>query len=107
MNKKLSHSDLNFLTGHIEQQPDNKFQGLYWLDNQVDLQQFKEAIGAKLVWKYRLYFFNELEQSKEPVDNQNNLTGFTDKEAALIKRMREKTSSKSKKPKKKAVTKIM
>ena len=90
VNKRLSQSELNFLTGYIEQRPDNKFHGLYWLDNQVDLRAFKEAIGGKLIWKYRLNFFNDLEQAKELSDNQDDSTSFTDKENALIKAMRKK-----------------
>ena len=87
VNKKLAQSDLNFLTGYIEQRPDNKFHGLYWLDNRIDLRLFKEAIGGKVIWKYRLRFYNELEQAKDSFSNQ---TDFSEKENAMIKSMRTK-----------------
>lgn len=90
VNKKLSHSDLTFLTGYTEQLPDSRYQGLYWLDNQVSLREFKEAIGGKLVWKYRLTFFNELEQSKKFDTDLGETPPFSPKENALIQAMRRK-----------------
>jgi hypothetical protein len=89
VNKKLSHSNLDFLTGYVEQLPNNKHQGLYWLDNQVSLREFKEAIGGKLVWKYRLTFLNELEQVK-PKTDIGEASEFSAKENALIQAMRRK-----------------
>ena len=90
VNKRLSNSDLNFLTGYIEQQPDGKYNGLYWLDSKVDLKQFKEAIGGKVVWKYRLNFFNELSQPKNTEGNSAEPNTFSEKENAMIKAMRKK-----------------
>jgi len=92
VNKKLSQSDLNFLTGHIEHRPDKKFYGLYWLDNRVAIRQFKEAIGGKLIWKYRLRFFNELDQAVKPNEKQRGSISFSKKETALIKAMRKKSA---------------
>lgn len=89
VNKKLSRSDLNYLTGYIELRLDNKYHGLYWLDNQVDLREFKEAIGGKIVWKYRLSFYNELEQTMIG-GKQNKSSVFSRKETAMIKAMRAK-----------------
>jgi hypothetical protein len=91
VNKKLNQSDLNFLTGYIEQRPDSKFHGLYWLDNKVEMRQFKEAIGAKNIWKYRLNFFFELEYEKE-LGGKTEPTSFSEKEKALIKSMRMRKS---------------
>lgn len=91
VNKKLSHSDLNYLTGFMEQRPDNKFHGLYWLDYTIDLRQLKEAIGAKLIWKYRLGFFNELDQSGNSIPDQADTRGrFSEKENSMIQAMRQK-----------------
>lgn len=86
VNKKLSRSDLNFLTGYFELRPDNKYHGLYWLDNEVDLRQFKEAIGGKIIWKYRLSFYNDLEQTNNR-SKQINSNVFSRKETAMIKSM--------------------
>jgi len=91
VNKKLSQSDLKFLLGHIEHRPDKKFYGLYWLDSSVTLREFKEAVGGKLVWKYRLRFFNELDQAEKP-NEKRNANSFSKKEAALIKAMRKKSA---------------
>lgn len=91
VNKKLAQSDVVFLPGIIEQRPDKKYQGLYWVDTHVDLRTLKEAISGKLIWKYRLNFFNEIEptvtdQITEPESD------FSDKENAMIKSMRAKDS---------------
>lgn len=94
VNKKLTHSDLNYLPGYMEQRPDNKFHGLYWMDNQVDLRQIKEAIGGKIIWKYRLYFLNELDQTTNPSDVSSETTSFSPKERAMIKAMRKRDQKK-------------
>ncbi len=91
VNKKLSNSDLNYLTGFMEQRPDNKFHGLYWIDNTIELKRLKEAIGAKLIWKYRLEFFNELDQSGNSIPAQEGIRArFSEKENSMIKAMRQK-----------------
>jgi hypothetical protein len=93
VNKKLSHSDLNFLSGYMEQRPDGTYRGLYWIDNQVDMRQFKEAVSGKLVWKYRLRFFTELEQQQLDETFLGDIESFSDKEKALIKSMRQKSAA--------------
>jgi hypothetical protein len=92
VNKKLSNSDLSYLNGFVEQLPDGKYQGLYWLDNKVDLRTFKEAITGKLVWKYRLNFFHELEQPTKIKSNDDNPESLSIKENALLKAMRNNSS---------------
>ena len=85
--KKLSHSDIRYLPGFIEKQ-DEKFLGLIWIDNQVDLREFKEAITAKLIWKYRLQFFNEIEKTKPLEGNPLQTSILSEKEHTLLKAMR-------------------
>ncbi|MEQ8424341.1 MAG: hypothetical protein RIA63_06500, partial [Cyclobacteriaceae bacterium] len=61
---------------------------MYWLDKNVSLRSFKEAIGAKAIWKYRIKFFGTLEQfiaSQEKVEDRSALTP---QDKALIKEMR-------------------
>ena len=87
VNKKLSQSNLTFLPGFIEQREDGKYQGLYWLDNKAELRKFKEAITGKIIWKYRLHFFTEIEESKRD-GNQRPTNEFTAKENALMESMR-------------------
>ena len=90
VNKRLLHSDLNFLPGHIEKMPDKKFQGLYWLDSQVDLRQFKETVGGKLIWKYRLHFFSEIVSTNATQNKPVSHISFSAKEDSMIKAMRSK-----------------
>ena len=90
VNRKLSQSDLSYQNGFVEQLPNGKFQGLYWLDSTVELRAFKEAITAKLIWKYRLHFFNELEQPSKLKESGNKLENFSTKENELLKAMRSK-----------------
>jgi hypothetical protein len=60
--KKLDRSDVEFIPGYIENSSASNPYDLYWLNGHTDLRQFKEAIGGKLIWKYRLHFFNNLEE---------------------------------------------
>ena len=76
VNKKLSQSELNYLPGYMEQRPDKKFHGLYWIDNQAGLRQIKEAIGGKIIWKYRLYFLNEMDQRYSALEDGTD-KGYT------------------------------
>jgi hypothetical protein len=94
VNKKLSQSDLNYLPGYIETRTDNKFHGLYWMDKQASLREIKEAIGGKIIWKYRLTFLNELEQTTNPSQGLPETTAFSPKERAMIKSMRKKDQKK-------------
>ena len=91
VNKKIFQSDLNFLPGHMEQRADAKFHGLYWLDSKVDLRAFKEAIGGKIIWKYRLQFCLELEEKKED-EVQEKSVPLSDKENGMITAMRSKVA---------------
>lgn len=59
--KKLERSDVEFMPGYIENSSTHHPHDLYWLNGHTDLRQFKEAIGGKLIWKYRLRFFSNLE----------------------------------------------
>jgi len=91
VNKKLLQSELTFLPGFLEQRPDGKYQGLYWLDNATELRKFKEAISGKIIWKYRLSFFNEIEPAPDQAPEAEG-DNFSAKENALIKEMRAKDS---------------
>lgn len=88
VNKKLAHSDLSYQNGFIEQLPDGKYQGLYWLDNKIKLREFKEVITGKLIWKYRLNFFFELEQPVKSKSNDGSPEKLSVKEKKLLKAMR-------------------
>jgi len=58
---------------------------LYWITSRITLREFKQAIGAKIVWEYRLQFIEDVEklivkESKE----------LTDKEIELLNRFKSK-----------------
>jgi hypothetical protein len=59
--KKLDHANLNFMPGYVDNSVSRFIHDLYWLDEKTDLRALKEAIGSKLIWKYRLKFYANLE----------------------------------------------
>jgi hypothetical protein len=65
--KKLESSELDFMPGYIES-PGGR-SDLLWISDQTTLREVKEAIGAKLIWKYRLQFFTTLESFIESKEN--------------------------------------
>lgn len=71
--KKLEASEVNFMPGYTGSSSDMEPHDLYWLDEKVDLRTFKEAIGSKLVFKYRLNFFTSLEAFIESQRNKNRV----------------------------------
>lgn len=87
--KKLEASDVNFMPGNTGASSDLDTHDLYWLDEKVDIRKFKEAIGSKLVWKYRLNFFTSLEAFIESQKNKIKHTELTPEENVLLLRMQE------------------
>ena len=92
--KKLEHSDIEFMPGYIENSSKANPHDLYWLNGHIDLRKFKEAIGGKLIWKYRLRFFTNLEafiafQNEMPANNE-----FTAHELRMIAEMQALEESK-------------
>ncbi len=52
--------------------PDKEVQ-LYWIPNRKSLREFKRAVGADLVWKYRLNFYFDLEKfTQEPDQDEGD-----------------------------------
>lgn len=84
--KKLEGSNVNFMPGYTGATSDLDTHDLYWLDENVDLRTFKEAIGSKLIWKFRLNFFTSLEAFIESQKN-NKTTELTSEESDLLTRM--------------------
>ena len=83
--RKLEHSSLRFMPGYIESISGKN--DLYWIDEKITLRKFKQAIGSKLIWKYRLTFYSSLEAFIESQNRKKNLT-FTDEEIELIELMK-------------------
>ena len=87
--RKLEGSSVNFMPGNTGASSDMDTHDLYWLDDKVDLKTFKQAIGSKLIWKYRLNFFTSLEAFIESQRNKNKEDGFTAEESALLLKIQE------------------
>lgn len=87
--KKLEGSSVNFMPGYTGATSDMDTHDLYWLDENVDLRTFKEAIGSKVLFKYRLNFFTSLEAFIESQKNKNKEGDLTPEENELLSRMQE------------------
>lgn len=87
--KKLEASNVNFMPGNIGASSELDTHDLYWLDDKVDIRKFKEAIGAKVVLKYRLNFFTSLEAFIESQKNKTKATELTPEENVLLLKMQE------------------
>ncbi len=73
--KKLEGSKLKFMPGYLERSSEDGFHDLYWIADSHSLREVKEAVGSKLIWKYRLRFFLELEEFLEetkPVESEQD-----------------------------------
>ena len=68
--KKLEASNVNFMPGNTGASSNMDTHDLYWLDENVDIRSFKQAIGSKLIWKHRLTFFTSLEAF---IESQKNI----------------------------------
>lgn len=86
--KKLNASNLHFMPGYTGASVDLDTHDLYWLDERIDMRDFKRAIGGKLVWKYRLNFFTSLEDFIEFQNMNKKSLEFTSEEKALLAKMK-------------------
>ena len=69
LNKELHDNSLYIRGQATVEVPDKEVQ-LYWISNHKSLHDFKRAVGADLVWKYRLSFNFDLEKfTQEPEQN--------------------------------------
>lgn len=58
---KLQGESLPFLPGYQDPGLTAKSQELIWIPETSELRLFKRAIGAKLIWKYRLRFYESID----------------------------------------------
>jgi hypothetical protein len=87
--EKLEDSRLAIMPGYTgEYAGEDEVHDLYWADEKTDLREFKEAIGSKLIWKYRLQFYPSLESFIESRHKQNRQTDLTPEDIALIREMK-------------------
>jgi len=87
--KKLEHSDLDFMPGYVDNSTATVTHDLYWLSDQTELREMKEAVGSKLVWKYRLKFYASLEDFLQSQDNTNKVAELTQEDLDLMAHMRD------------------
>ena len=87
--KKLKHSNLDFMPGYVDNTMATVTRDLYWLNDQTELREMKEAIGSKLVWKYRLKFYASLEAFLQSQDNTVKAAELTQDDLDLMAHMRE------------------
>lgn len=86
--RKLEHSRLNVMPGSLGASTESPYTyDLYWVDEGINCRDFKKAIGARTVWKYRLRFYRSLE---EFIASPHPSRKFTLDEQRRINSMREK-----------------
>lgn len=86
--KMLAHSKLDFMPGYVENTNATVVHDLYWLNDQIELREMKEAVGSKLVWKYRLIFYAGLEDFLQSQDGSAKAAELTQEDIELIAHMR-------------------
>jgi glycine betaine/choline ABC-type transport system substrate-binding protein len=82
--EKLTDSDLDVMPGYTGTVTGELVHDLYWIDEKVNLRAVKEAIGSKLVWKYRLQFYPTLEAFIEAQNKKPKTVEFTPEDLALM-----------------------
>jgi hypothetical protein len=91
--EQLEKSDLDIMPGYTGMVSPEEVHDLYWVDEKTDVRAFKEAIGSKLVWKYRLHFFPSFEAFIEAQNKQKSKKPeLTPEELALIAEMKSTAS---------------
>jgi|SRR5690606_25687112 hypothetical protein len=73
VNRRLEHSRLRVMPGSLG--TSEEAAEMYWVAEGVKLKDFKRAIGARTIWKYRLRFYTSLEEfieAKYASENNSN-----------------------------------
>lgn len=83
LQRKLDRSDLPIMSGSSGLPVGTR---LYWIDDQLPLRDLKLAIGAEVIWKYRLRFSPLIEEHVE------HEAPFTDWERKMIGKMEAKSN---------------
>lgn len=87
--RKLEHADLDFMPGYVDNSTSSVTHDLYWLNDQTPIRELKEAVGSKLIWKYRLRFFDSLETFLQAQDRSKKSAELTQDDLDLMAHMRE------------------
>ena len=83
LNKELEDNTL-YIRGQAAIEVPGKEVQLFWIGNRNKLREFKRAIGADLVWKYRLNFYFDLEKFTK---DTNTTDEWSADEKALMKKV--------------------
>lgn len=87
--EKLENSNLRTMPGYTgEFTPGEETHDLYWVDEKIKLRELKEAIGSKLIWKYRLVFYPSLEDFIESRNRKRPDARLTEEDLALIEEIK-------------------
>jgi hypothetical protein len=83
----LEDSGISFMPGYTGVFSENEeTHELYWIDERAKLRTIKEAIGSKLIWKFRLRFYPTLEALMATQNRKN--TTVTAEDIALLDELR-------------------
>jgi hypothetical protein len=85
---KLDDSQLDFMPGYVDGTSGSGIYDLYWIRENSDLREVKNAIGSKLIWKYRLRFFCDLEEFLESVNQTPSVSDLSEEDKNLLTAMR-------------------
>lgn len=85
LHRKHLDDNSKFLRGHVTVVIPEKEVQLLWVHKKSDLKILKKAIGADLIWKYRLRFYFNLEDFTPAEVSENELSA--DEKALMRKAM--------------------
>lgn len=60
LTEALTQSSYPFMPGYYYDSSASTAHTLVWLDDNVSLKKYKQAIGPRIIWKYRIRFFRTL-----------------------------------------------
>ena len=83
LNKEL-HDNSLYIRGQATVEVPEKEVQLYWISSRKKLREFKRAVGADLVWKYRLNFYFDLDKFTQESDQSDE---WSADEKALMKKV--------------------
>jgi hypothetical protein len=82
--QRLARSGFSFLPGAS----DDSDLALYWVNDNALLRDFKKAIGAKTIFKFRLRFYESVAHYHKKLDEVKDTNNFTAHEKAMIGKMK-------------------
>ena len=85
LHRKHLDDNSKFLRGQVTVEIPEKEVQLFWVHKKSGLKELKRAIGADLIWKYRLRFYFNLEDFTPAEDEKDELSA--DEKALMRKAM--------------------